>query len=40
MSWDSHLRTCPRNLGVHCYDGPRHDEWHQSESEWIRRDAQ
>jgi hypothetical protein len=40
MSWDAHMRTCPHNLGLHCFDGPRHDEWHRAEAGWIRREPE
>ncbi|HLJ67393.1 MAG TPA: hypothetical protein VKX16_08540 [Chloroflexota bacterium] len=39
VTWDAHVRTCPHNLGEHCYDGPRHDEWHQRERGWVRREV-
>jgi hypothetical protein len=35
---DAHVRTCPHNLSLHCYDGPRHDEWHQREQGWVKRE--
>jgi hypothetical protein len=34
------MRTCPHNLGLHCFDGPRHDEWHRSEAGWIKREPE
>ena len=38
-SWDAHVRTCPHNLGAHCFDEPRHDEWHESMHGWVRRET-
>lgn len=37
--WDAEVRTCPHNLlSENHFSEPRHDEWHRSESGWVRRE--